>query len=115
MGGLDVHSGPTPRGRVDSEDRVSAAHPEAAAKEKSSRYPGSSIIGGRDWKVVCFGHVEPPPPRFVLVLKKTRLEVMLAKPLQGPDPGHSRISRMRRTSSVGSVGSVSWMSSTSRQ
>jgi hypothetical protein len=40
----NIHSGPTPRGREDSEDRVSAVQPVTATREMSSRDLESGMI-----------------------------------------------------------------------
>jgi hypothetical protein len=43
---VNVHSGPTPRGREASEDLVSAAHPVAAARERSRSCAESVMFDG---------------------------------------------------------------------
>ena len=81
---MDIHSGATPRGHVDAEDRVSAAYPAAAARESNSRDAPNVMVGGRRSQVlvVFFSSVHRKTNASAL---PTLAKPTLAKPSQGLD------------------------------
>ncbi len=55
---MDVHSGPTPRGRIESEDRVSAAHRMTTPKERSSTVAETVMIGSKRLETSSLFHLD---------------------------------------------------------